>query len=277
MRADGRPDGNRVVNRAGITRLRGLPQERDAVFASGGVEGQNRIARIDGAGLDQLNQRVARTVAADGLARHGDTPLRAEGDEGLEVDQLAQIRRGLGDAPAARQIAQRIQTGGDADARHELTDGGGDILRAFIARVAQAAGLLHQQALTRRRGEGIHQRDIQILDHAGGDQRALHRARKRGGNQNTHHAVARVLRGFKLAQKGVRRGLGGLRVLTGLHALPEDLLRQIHAVGVAVLAEGDGHRDTANRERLQLRLRKIGGGIGDNTNHMLKNPFVNRC
>ena len=89
-------------------------------------------------------------MAADGLARHGDTPLRADGDEGLEVDQLAQIRRGLGDAPAARQIAQRIQTGSDADARHELTDGGGDILRAFIARVAQAAGLLHQQALTSR-------------------------------------------------------------------------------------------------------------------------------
>ena len=65
MRADGRPDGNRVVNRAGIARLRGLPQERDAVFAPAGVEGQNRIARIDGAGLDQLNQRVARTVAAD--------------------------------------------------------------------------------------------------------------------------------------------------------------------------------------------------------------------
>ena len=85
-----------------------------------------------------------------------------------------------------------------------------------------------------------------------------------------------ALEADRLAQKGVRRGLGGLRVLTGLHALPEDLLRQIHAVGVAVLAEGDGHRDAANRERLQLRLRKIGGGIGDNANHMLKNPFVKR-
>ena len=69
VRADGRPDGNRVVNRAGIARLRGLPQERDAVFAPAGVEGQNRIAQIGGGGLDQLNQRVARAVAADGLAR----------------------------------------------------------------------------------------------------------------------------------------------------------------------------------------------------------------
>ncbi len=72
-------------------------------------------------------------------------PSGLRATRGLRLTSLPRSAAAFGDAPAARQIAQRIQTGGDADARHELTDGGGDILRAFIARVAQAAGLLHQQ------------------------------------------------------------------------------------------------------------------------------------
>lgn len=202
-----------------------------------------------------------------GFTGHGHKAVRADGDKRLEFHQHAHIRDSFGNAPAARQILQRIQTGENAHARHKQAKRLGDFLRGFAACIAHAAGFLHQQALANRCGERIHQRDVQVFRHTDGDQRALQRAGKRGGNQHAQHAVARGFCSFKFAKKGVRRGLGGLGRLPGFHPLPEDFLRQIHAVSVGVAAESDGHRHAANVELLQLLLREIGGGIGKNANH----------
>lgn len=98
-----------------------------------------------------------------GFTGHGHKAVRADGDKRLEFHQHAHICDGFGNAPAARQILQRIQTGENAHARHKQAKRRGDFLRGFAACIAHAAGFLHQQALANRCGERIHQRDVQGL------------------------------------------------------------------------------------------------------------------
>ena len=157
---------------------------------------------------DQLNQRVACTVAADGLARHGDTPFRAEGDEGLEVDQLAQIRRGLWGcarrAPDSSAYPDRRRCGcaARADGRRRRYPARFHCPRRAGGRPPAPA------ALTRCRGVRESTSAISRSSTMPAAISALCIVPESAEEiRMAHHAVACVLRGFKPAQKGVRRGL----------------------------------------------------------------------
>ena len=140
--------------------------------------------------------------------------------------------------------------------------------RAEFALVAQLAGAQHEHLLRGRGLHGVDDVDVVIVGHAPGERRALHSAGEGGGEQHAQDAVARGLRLFKDGQKCVRRGLGGFGVFPGHDARPEDVRGQGDAVLVGILAEGDLQRHHGQAVLPELVGGKIGGGIGDDTDHI---------
>ena len=228
-----------------------------------GVDRDDGEAAVDLAALDQADDRVGCPVHADALARQLDVPVFGERDQRLEAHHGAQRGRGLRDAPAAGEVLERVQACEQADARAQVGKRLCDLRGGELPLVAQAAGVQHEHLLRDGGLERVDDVDGRVIGHLPGDHRALQRAGEHGGDGDADDLVACGFRLLKDGEKRVRRGLGGLRVLSGREPLPEDFRGQRLAVGVAVLAEDDLHRHAGDAQLFELGGGKVGGGIGD--------------
>ena len=216
---------------------------------------------------------LARTVAADGLARHGDLAL-LDGDEGLDAQHPARDSHSGGQTAALAQVLQVVDDGHEVQVLLGVLQNGRDLPGA-LAGIPQVDGQTDQQRLAEADVLAVHEEDVVRVDHVGGELGALVGAGQLVGQEDADHLVPGGGRFGEEVLEQLRAGLagGGELVTPG-----EDAVifggGHVHAVAQdGAVLQSDVQRDDGHAQLLGFGGQDVGRRIGENTDHKIPPDF----